>query len=98
MVPDAPPTVQPDGEVERGVNGEMRLPFTAQDDYGVVAGAARIELDLTAVDRRYGQVVDPEPQEPILLDLPMPISGDRAEFAETLIEKSLPSIPGPPCP
>ena len=42
------PSVQPDGEVERGVNGEMRLPFTAQDDYSVVAGSARIELDLVS--------------------------------------------------
>ncbi len=86
MVPDAPPTVNPDGEVERGVNGEMRLPFAAQDDYGVVGGTARIELDLAAVDRRYGQAIDPEPQGPILLDLPLPISGDRRDYAEVLIE------------
>ncbi len=86
MTPDTWPTVRPDGDVERGVNGEMRLPFSAEDDYGVMAGTARIELDLAAVNRRYGKIIEPEPQEPILLDLPMPISGDRREFTELLIE------------
>ncbi len=86
VVPDMPPAISSDGEVERGVEGEMRLPFSAEDDYGVVAGTARIELDLASVDRRYGLQPDPEPREPIVLDLPMPITGDRTEFTETLIE------------
>lgn len=83
---DAPPLIGLTGEVERGVRGDMRQPFEVADDFGVVAGRAELALDLAAVDRRFGLQVMPEPQEVISLDLPMPFSGDRREFAETLIE------------
>lgn len=83
---DAPPTVHVEGEVSRKLNGEMELPFSASDDYGVMGGTATLSLDLAAVDRRYGLVVAPEPREDVVLDLPMPISGGRAAFSETLIE------------
>lgn len=83
---DTPPTVEVSAEVSRQVNGEMELPFTASDDYGVERGTATISLDLASVDRRYGLVVEPEPQENIILDLPMPFSGGRESFTETLIE------------
>jgi uncharacterized protein (TIGR02302 family) len=85
-VADAAPEIAPEGEVERAAGGEMRRPFTASDDYGVVAGRAEIALDLDAVSRRYGLSLDPEPREALVVDLPMPISGDRAEFTETLVE------------
>ncbi|TDT75538.1 uncharacterized protein (TIGR02302 family) [Litoreibacter halocynthiae] len=83
---DEPPIVEAGAEVSRQINGEMELPFTASDDYGVERGTATITLDLVEVDRRYGLVVDPEPQEAIVLDLPMPYSGGRENFDETLIE------------
>lgn len=83
---DARPQVWADGEVERTVEGQMELPFAASDDYGVEFGTATISLDLGAVDRRHGLVVDPERREPIVIDLPMPISGNRDEFSEILIE------------
>jgi len=67
-------------------DGQMSQPFQARDDYGVTGGRAVFALDLAQVDRRHGLAVDPEPREPIELDLPMPIAGDRAEFSETLIE------------
>jgi hypothetical protein len=38
------------------------------------------------VDRRFGLATDPEPREAITLDLPLPISGNRADFSETLID------------
>jgi len=85
-LPDTPPAIRPEGEVERAAGGQMRRGFTASDDYGVVAGRAEIALDLAAVDRRYGLAVDPEPREAIVLDLPMPISGDRTQFTEALVE------------
>ncbi|MCX7646082.1 MAG: TIGR02302 family protein [Rhodobacteraceae bacterium] len=85
-LPDAPPTIRPEGEVERAAGGQMRRGFTATDDYGVIAGRAEIALDLPAVDRRHGLAVDPEPREAIVLDLPMPISGDRTGFTEALVE------------
>ncbi|WP_306155545.1 TIGR02302 family protein [Roseovarius sp. MMSF_3281] len=67
-------------------DGQMSHPFRARDDYGVVGGVARFDLDVQAVERRYGLAAEPEPRAPIELDLPMPITGDRAEFSETLIE------------
>ncbi|WP_166417658.1 TIGR02302 family protein [Cochlodiniinecator piscidefendens] len=71
---------------EVAASGEMRQGFSASDDYGIVAGQAVFELDLSAVDRRYGLAVDPDVREPLVLDLPLPISGDRAEFEEELVD------------
>ncbi|WP_050932183.1 DUF4175 domain-containing protein, partial [Aestuariivita boseongensis] len=71
---------------EAGAMGEMTVPFSASDDYGVEMGNAVIALDLEALDRRYGLALDPEPREAITVPLPMPIAGDRADFTENLIE------------
>ncbi|MEI4232740.1 TIGR02302 family protein [Roseovarius sp. D22-M7] len=82
----APEVTLMEDEVKTAFDGQTSLPFAAEDDYGVVAGTARITLDLDAVDRRHGLATDPEPRDPLTLDLPMPLSGDRADFTETLIE------------
>lgn len=84
--PDNAPKVAPKGEVTREQDGRMRLPFEASDDYGVTAGQASFALDLAKIDRRYGLSVDPEPREPLVLTLPMPIRGDRAAFEEALVD------------
>ena len=86
VVQDAAPEIELLGEPQVSALGEMRLPFAAQDDYGVEAGEARIILDLAAVDRRFGLTVDPESRPEITVALPMPIAGDRAEFEENLID------------
>jgi uncharacterized protein (TIGR02302 family) len=83
---DQRPNVWFDGEIERSVDGEMRMPFNASDDYGVESGTTTITLDLVQIDRRHGLIVDPEPRAPIVLDLPMPISGNRDDFSELLVE------------
>ncbi len=83
---DAPPTIELTGDVERSAGGEMRQEFRATDDYGVVAGRATLALDTSSVSRRYGLSPDPEDREAVVLDLPMPISGDRTDFIETIIE------------
>ncbi|OSP55645.1 TIGR02302 family protein [Pseudoruegeria sp. SK021] len=83
---DAPPTISPAGEAEANATGEMTLPFQAADDYGVMAGQARIALDLDQVTRQFGLTVDPDPREAIQVDLPMPFSGERTDFQETLVE------------
>ncbi len=86
-IPDAPPEVTFLAEAAQTTfDGRMSLPFAARDDYGVRSGRAIFRLDLEAVERRYGLAPPPEPREPIVLDLPMPISGDRADFVETLVE------------
>lgn len=86
-IPDATPevSVPPEG-LQVTFDGQMSQPFEARDDYGVVGGTARFELDLARLDRRHGLAADPDPREPIVLDLPMPITGERTEFSETLIE------------
>ena len=86
-VDDRPPSVEliPEG-ARTTFDGQMSQPFRAKDDYGVVSGTARFTLDLDRIDRSYGLAVDPEPREAIVLDLPMPITGTRDVFSETLVE------------
>jgi uncharacterized protein (TIGR02302 family) len=86
MVRDEAPQISVAGVIEAEAGGQMSLPFTASDDYGVTSGTARIELDLAGVDRRYGLSADPEPREALIVDLPMPIAGDRRMFTEDFIE------------
>ena len=86
VIPDSPPEIAVAESATAEAGGQMKLPFTARDDYGVVTGSALIELDLPAVDRRYGLVTDPDPREAVTVQLPMPISGDRSDFTEDLIE------------
>jgi uncharacterized protein (TIGR02302 family) len=86
VLADKAPTVELSGDIKRDADGRMTQPFAAKDDYGVVAGKATFTLDLAAIKRRYGLTVDPEPREDLVFDLPMPISGGRADFSEALVE------------
>ncbi|MEM7472428.1 MAG: TIGR02302 family protein [Pseudomonadota bacterium] len=83
---DQPPKVWFQGAIERSIDGEMKLPFNASDDYAVESGTTTVLLHLEEIDRRYGLAVAPEPREPVVLDLPMPISGNRDNFSELLVE------------
>ncbi len=86
-VPDGAPAVAlMDQGVTTTFDGQMSQPFEAADDYGVERGTAVFKLDMARLDRTYGLVAEPEPREDIVLELPMPIAGDRADFTETLIE------------
>ena len=86
MIPDGIPVIAHDGEAERRLSGDIRLPFLASDDYGVRSGYAELSLDLETVDRRFGLAGEPEPRDLITLDLPMPFGGERTEIRETLID------------
>ena len=86
MLPDAAPRVEITGEPKVAALGEMRLPFAASDDYGVEAGEARISLDLASVDRGYGLAIEPDARPELIIPLPMPISGNRTNFEENLID------------
>jgi uncharacterized protein (TIGR02302 family) len=86
LIPDLPPTVELTGPVSADAMGEMAQAFKAADDFGVLSGTATINLDLPSVDRIFGLARDPDPREPIVVDLPMPLTGDRAAFEERLIE------------
>ncbi|NRB20848.1 MAG: TIGR02302 family protein [Rhodobacteraceae bacterium] len=86
VVADGPPQISVAGQTEIEPDGTMSLPFAALDDYGVVGGEVRITLDLLALDRRHGLAADPDPRGAIVLDLPLPLSGDRREFTGHLID------------
>lgn len=86
-MPDGVPQVRILAEqLKTTFDGQMSQPFEAQDDYGITGGHAVFALDLAAVDRRHGLATEPEARDPLMLDLPLPMSGDRAAFIETLIE------------
>lgn len=86
VAPDALPEISATGAMTRARGGVLEQEFTASDDYGVQAGEAEITLDLAAIDRRHGLGIDPEAREPLRLQLPMPMSGNRAEITEMLRE------------
>lgn len=85
-LPDTAPSIRITGDVSRERDGKMKLPFAVEDDYGITGGTASIALDLAEVDRRYGLAIAPEPREALVIDLPLPISGNRAAFSDALIE------------
>ncbi|MGR3491958.1 MAG: DUF4175 domain-containing protein, partial [Shimia sp.] len=86
ITPDQPPAVDFVASIsaEEQASWELSQAFQATDDYAVVAGQGRFALDLSAVDRRHGLAVEPDAREPLTLDLPMTIAGDRSDFTETL--------------
>ncbi|MDQ2092077.1 TIGR02302 family protein [Marimonas arenosa] len=86
MIPDAAPEIEATGPAEASAVGAFTMPFAARDDYEVLEGRARIELDLARIDRRHGLGPDPEPRAAIELPLPMPVARDRQEFEDVLIE------------
>lgn len=85
-IPDAAPSVSISAKLESKADGEMSQAFYARDDHAIVAGTGAVALDLPAMQRQYGLAMEPEPRDPIAVDLPMPITGDRAGFEERLIE------------
>lgn len=86
VIADEKPSIGLQGEATRTVAGEMKQEYSASDDYGVVKAKAKIELDLSHVDRRYGLSLAPEAREPIEIDLPLPVTGDRRDYVETISE------------
>ncbi len=86
LIPDLPPSVSLNGPVEADADGQMSQPFKAADDFGVQAGQATIALDLAVVARIHGLAVDPDARASIIVDLPMPFTGDRAAFEDVLVD------------
>jgi uncharacterized protein (TIGR02302 family) len=85
-IPDIGPSVIPSDSAERQGDGRFEMGFSASDDYGVATGEVSVALDLPAVERRFGLTIDPEPREAVVLDLPMPMNGNRDAFSETLVD------------
>jgi uncharacterized protein (TIGR02302 family) len=84
--PDTAPTVEVSGAMVREADGRFKQSIKAADDYGITAGRVTITLDTAKIDRRHGLRVDPEPVEPVVLDIPLPRKGKRAELTATLVD------------
>lgn len=84
--PDTAPSIAVSGEMGREADGRFKQEFKASDDYGVTAGRVTISLQPAKVTRRYGLEIDPEIWEPVTLDLPMPMKGNRTEITQTLVD------------
>ena len=81
--PDAPPEIALDGAAGFEHPDITTLPWRASDDYGVTGAELTIALDPDAPDLDYGLATEPEPREPLALEMSLPIAGDRTDFAET---------------
>lgn len=82
---DRAPQVIVSDSSEVAADGTTLFPFRAQDDFGVARGQVEIQLDLAAMTRDHGLVVEPDPRPATVLDLPITISGDRRDFEEVLV-------------
>ena len=76
------PSVTLDEAFETDFFGVSKLGYRVIDDYGVTEMIAEIALDLNRVNRRYGLSVAPDSNEPIIIEIPLPIAGSRKDFAE----------------
>lgn len=91
-VGDVPPAIRPDGPLTRRLNGDFSVGFVAADDYGITSGRAEFALAPARVDRRHGLAIDPEPRDPVIVDLPLPFRGSRT-LVENLLEDNLTQHP-----
>jgi hypothetical protein len=81
--PDEAPAIAPEGELSAAPEGTS-IPWRGTDDHGILAARLTIVPDLEA-DRRHGLAAEPDPREPLVIELPLPISGDRREVFETTL-------------
>jgi len=79
---DDRPTVTLDEAFETDFFGVSKLGYRVTDDYGISEIRAKITLDLDKVDRRYGLSVSPNANEPMFVEILLPIAGNRKDFAE----------------
>ncbi len=86
LLPDKPPNLQWNGTFEPDFFGVSRFSYAAQDDFGITAVRALIEVDLEALDRRYGLALDPESDAALRVDLPMPLDGRYRDFSMDVTE------------
>lgn len=86
VLPDLPPVIRAGSQPVRRADGRMVQDYQAEDDHGVVTAKATIDLDLAAIDRRFGLAVEPEPRDAVELLLPMPRNGDRKQVKGQLVQ------------
>lgn len=85
VLPDAAPVIRAGAAPVRRADGRMIQDYVASDDHGLAEAQALIQLDLPAVERRFGLTVAPEPRPDIDLALTLP-RGDRQRVQGQLVE------------
>ena len=85
-VNDGSPEIDFNGEVSRTLQGEMEVPYIASDDYGILGASLTVDLDISKVDRVYGLALDPEPRDPLLIDIPLPFTADTSIVEDILVD------------
>ena len=88
---DAPPSIAFDHEdapaISAADTGALRVRFMAEDDHGLSAGWAVIALDLDRLGVHAGMLPPPPGlEEPIEVELPLPLTGSAKSVREALIE------------
>lgn len=86
ILPDAPPSIAATGKMGHQADGTMTQAYTASDDYGVTGGTVTFALDTAKIDRRFGLTIDAEKRDVLTFDLPLPITGNRAQITGSLAE------------
>ena len=81
---DSPPTVAFSGEVERGINGDLRLPVAFTDDYGVQKIEAWAEIDLESVPRQHGLAAEPTTKALPKQSVALPFSASLVDFERVI--------------
>ena len=86
VTPDAVPSIEFNGPVERSASNALRLPYKVADDYGVVSAEARIALDGDeAAGAEKADVPQPRvtaPDVPLTLPSARPREAESATYAE----------------
>ena len=86
VLPDLPPSITAGNAPVRRADGRMIQDYEAKDDHGLSSAKARIDLDLEAIDRRYGLAIEPEPRNALELPLALPRSGDKRQVQGQLVQ------------
>lgn len=77
VIPDLPPEIEFASDPRANPTRSLEVPFAARDDYGVIAAWAEITLT--------GDAGKGLPVEPIEFALPLPISADPRNVADTAV-------------
>lgn len=89
VLPDAPPTIAFDGDIEPTARLSTRIPFTAGDDYGVAAAEAWIRLAPEAMEGDDPTAEDGDGE----IVIPLPLTGKDARSLKSAAFQDLTAHP-----
>ncbi len=84
VIPDTPPTISFTAEPKADAASLLEISFSTADDYGLAGAFARIEPDAEAL--AHAPSAEPFVKEQIVIELPLPLTGQVEEASETISE------------